>query len=138
MRPSPREGVRSAPRADGRRDNLRTTHCGGGNRRRRGADVARTQRRRRGPHGRRREPPVVSGAAEIGATLSSSPGQWSGAEIAFTHQWQRCDASSACSNIPDAVAPTYDVSGDDAGSTLVAVVTATNADGSATSASAAT
>ena len=84
------------------------------------------------------EPPTVTGAAQSGATLSASPGQWSGAQVDTAYQWQRCDASSTCTDIPGATATTYDVTADDVGSTIQVVVTATNVDGSATSTSAPT
>ena len=36
-------------------------------------------------------PPVVSGVAQVGQSLSASPGSWSGtAPISYAYQWQRC------------------------------------------------
>ena len=86
------------------------------------------------------EPPVVTGVAESGSTLEATPGQWSGAApLAFAYQWQRCTAAATdCADIAGATAPAYTASPDDVGSTLVASVTASNGDGSASSVSAAT
>jgi hypothetical protein len=85
------------------------------------------------------EPPTITGTAETGESLSASPGQWSGAQpLDYAFAWQRCDAASVCADITGANASSYVVSADDVGSTLVASVTATNGDGSATATSAAT
>jgi hypothetical protein len=85
------------------------------------------------------EPPTIAGTPQPGESLTASPGQWSGAQpLDYAYQWRRCDATAACSDIAGAGSPVYVVSADDLGSTLVVGVTATNADGSATSTSAAT
>jgi serine protease AprX len=85
------------------------------------------------------EPPTVTGVAQTNELLSTSTGQWAGAGLTYAYQWQRCDATgAACADIMGADTPTYAVTSDDEGSTLDAVVTATNADGAATSTSATT
>src|SRR5262249_61843975 len=64
------------------------------------------------------EPPTVTGTAQTGATLSASPGQWSPAQLDFAYQWQRCDASSTCTDVAGATAATYDVTTGDLGSPI--------------------
>ena len=85
-------------------------------------------------------PPVISGTAQVAATLTAAVGTWSGSEaIAYTYQWLRCDvATIVCGDVAGAAAPTYSVGTDDVGSTLRVVVTATNAAGAASATSAAT
>ena len=72
--------------------------------------------------------PAISGSARVGETLSGGPGTWSGTpEIAYTRQWQRCDArGGGCANIADATGATYALSDVDAGRTLRLAVTAGN------------
>jgi serine protease AprX len=86
------------------------------------------------------EPPVVTGTAQSGELLAAAPGQWSGVDpLTYTYAWQRCDASGAsCAGIAGADTPTYAVSPADVGSTLIATVSVSNADGSATADSVAT
>jgi serine protease AprX len=86
------------------------------------------------------EPPVVTGTAQSGELLAATPGQWSGVEpLTYTYAWQRCDPSGAiCAGIAGADSSTYPVSPADIGSTLIATVSVSNADGSATSDSTAT
>ncbi len=76
-------------------------------------------------------PPVVSGGARQGETVSTSSGSWNGVTpIGFAYQWQRCDpAGAACVAVAGATGPTYTLAADDVGSTLRALVTATNGAG---------
>jgi hypothetical protein len=76
--------------------------------------------------------PSISGTVQPGQTLTASDGTWSGtAPIAYSRQWQRCDAAGAnCSNIAGATGTTYDVVTGDIGSTFRVAVTATNVVGS--------
>jgi len=75
-------------------------------------------------------PPAIAGTAQVGQTLTSSVGTWSGAPTKFAYSWQRCDPSGAsCATIPKATASHYTLTPDDLGSTLVAVVTATGTGG---------
>jgi hypothetical protein len=83
--------------------------------------------------------PVVSGSAQVGSVLTVSDGTWSGsAPMSFAYQWRRCDASGgACADIAGGTS-SHVVSEADAGSTLRAVVTASNGAGSAPATSAQT
>jgi len=77
-------------------------------------------------------PPSVSGAAQLGQTLSAAPGAWSNRPASFDYQWQRCDANgAACVAIPGATGPTYNVDAADPGATLRVSVTAGNSVGQA-------
>jgi hypothetical protein len=77
-------------------------------------------------------PPVLSGSAIVGRTIASSPGLWANAPTSFAYQWQSCDLSnSSCVNIAGAVGASYTVAVANLGRRLRAVVTATNAAGSA-------
>jgi hypothetical protein len=77
--------------------------------------------------------PPLSGTPQAGETLSAGEGTWSGTgPFTYEYQWQRCDAAGGnCVDIPGATGPSYEVTPDDVGSTLVVVVTATNPEGSA-------
>ena len=75
-------------------------------------------------------PPQVSGTAQVGQTLSTSTGTWSGAPTSYAYQWQRCDANGVCTAIAGATAATYLLTPGDIGATIQAVVSATNAVGS--------
>src|SRR4051794_418680 len=80
--------------------------------------------------------PVVSGLARAGETLSATAGSWQTAfPVTYAFQWQRC--ATACTDIPDATAETYDANAADAGFALRVAVTAQDAAGSATAVSAA-
>jgi hypothetical protein len=84
-------------------------------------------------------PPTITGTPRVGETLTAQNGTWEGNPTAFTYQWQRCDANGAnCANIAGATQRTYTVVNADAGETLRVRVTATNAEGSSTVASATT
>ena len=84
--------------------------------------------------------PAVTGTAKVGGTLTTTDGTWSGAApIAYTRQWQRCDAAGAnCADVDGATGTTYDLVGADAGRRVRVVVTAKNDVGEASKASAAT
>ena len=76
--------------------------------------------------------PVVTGMAEVGFTLTSSTGTWTGVPTpTYTYQWQR-----GTTNISGATSSTYVAQVSDVGSTLRCRVTATNIAGSATANSA--
>jgi len=84
-------------------------------------------------------PPVVSGTAVVGQVLTVSNGTWTGSPTSYAYQWQDCDASATnCSPIAGAPAATYTIVAGDVGSTIRAVVTASNAGGSASANSAPT
>src|SRR2546423_403384 len=84
-------------------------------------------------------PPSITGAAQVGSTLTASPGTWSGKTLSYAYQWVRCSSSGAsCSAIGGATASTDSLTSADAGSTLRVTVTATNRYGSAVATSAQT
>lgn len=84
-------------------------------------------------------PPTVTGTAAVGQTLTATTGTWAGAPTTFAAQWERCDSAGAsCVAISGATNPTYVVTDADVGSALRVSVTARNAVGTATAASAPT
>jgi hypothetical protein len=81
-------------------------------------------------------PPIVKGKTTDGKKLIASPGSWSGGKPSFSYAWERCDeAGQNCAPVPGAGA-SYVTSDADVGHRLVAIVTATNGDGSAAQATA--
>ncbi len=82
--------------------------------------------------------PTVSGTAQRGLTLTSSPGSWSGIGNATTYQWQSSPDGTTWTNIAGATGSTYTLVAGDIGSHVRLLVTVTNPDGSATATSAAT
>lgn len=82
--------------------------------------------------------PTISGTAQLGQTLTSTTGTWSGSTpMTYTRQWQRCDTSgAACAPISGAIASTYVLVSADVGHTLRVSITASNTVGSATASSA--
>ena len=76
--------------------------------------------------------PVVTGTPGLGNTLTTDEGSWS-TSATFAYQWLRCDENYAgCTDIPGATATTYETVAADVGHVLGTLVTATNAEGSAT------
>jgi hypothetical protein len=75
--------------------------------------------------------PAITGNPAEGEVLTSTNGVWESATpLTFTRQWQRCNnKGQGCVNIPGATQQTYAVQQADVGSTIVVVVTATNAAG---------
>ena len=84
--------------------------------------------------------PAISGTAESGQLLTVSNGSWEGTPpISYTYQWEKCNSSGeSCSSISGATASSYRVLNSQIGSTLRAVVTASNSAGSEKATSAAT
>ena len=80
--------------------------------------------------------PQISGTAQVGQTLTSSTGSWSGSPTSYGYQWQRC--GSSCAAISGATASTYVLTTTDAAATIRVAVTATNSGGSTSATSAAT
>ena len=82
-------------------------------------------------------PASPSGNPYLGQTLTAGPGQWRGAGIKFSYQWEQCAwIGDACHDVPGATRRTYTLSasdplGTDAGHRLQALVTARNSHGSA-------
>ncbi len=85
-------------------------------------------------------PPAISGSAQVGQTLTTTTGTWTYQTApTFAFQWQRCNESGAsCTLITGASASTYVVQQADNASTIRAVVTALNADGTTSATSAQT
>jgi hypothetical protein len=74
-----------------------------------------------------------------GDKLTTSNGSWSGSPTGYTYAWQDCDGSGAnCTDISGATSSSYMLGSGDVGSTVRAVVTATNAGGSTAASSAQT
>jgi alpha-tubulin suppressor-like RCC1 family protein len=74
--------------------------------------------------------PTITGTAKEGETLKAKEGTWSGVTpFTYTYQWQRCNASSECSNIASATSAEYKPKAEDVGLTLRVVVTAKNSAG---------
>ena len=77
--------------------------------------------------------PTITGSAQRGSTLTAASGTWSGVDNTYAYQWQRDGAT-----IASATATTYMLTADDLGKAIRVLVTATNPEGSASRASAAT
>src|SRR4029077_16181796 len=84
-------------------------------------------------------PTLSSTSPVIGTTLSvSSNGMWSNGALAYSYQWEDCGSEGKeCVPIVGAVNQSYTPQAHDAGYTLVVQVTAENADGAQTAATAA-
>jgi hypothetical protein len=81
--------------------------------------------------------PAVSGTAREGETLTADRGEWTNNPTSYAYQWQRCNAAGAsCANVPGETSTIRIVTNGDVGSTLRVVVTASNAGGSSSAASA--
>jgi beta-glucanase (GH16 family) len=75
----------------------------------------------------------VSGTVATGDVLLTTNGTWSGSPTSYSYQWQDCAGDgTGCTNIAGATSSTYTVASADTGHTIEALVTATNANGSAT------
>jgi hypothetical protein len=83
--------------------------------------------------------PSISGAAQVGQTLTASSGTWTGTQpITYAYQWQTASASAGpYTDIAGATAGTYVPVAGDAAAYLRVTVTATNAAGSAAASSSA-
>jgi hypothetical protein len=82
-------------------------------------------------------PPTITGTAQQGDTLSVSNGNWDNDPTQFGYVWEDCDSTgTVCTPISGAASTsTYTVQSTDVGSTIEAIVTASNpgGQGSATS-----
>ncbi len=85
-------------------------------------------------------PPTISGNATAGQKLTASTGSWTGSPTSYAYQWQTCSGTSlaSCVDIAGASAPSRTLGASDVGHTERVIVTAANASGSATAASAKT
>jgi hypothetical protein len=69
--------------------------------------------------------PALSGSGETGSTLTVGPGGWHPRPGSLSYQWVRCDGKGrSCAPIGGATGATHEVSPDDLGHTLVAIVAA--------------
>jgi hypothetical protein len=80
---------------------------------------------------------VITGSAVDGSTLSASRGTWANSPTSYGYQWQRCNLGG-CQNLTGQSSATYLVSGSDIGSSIVVIISASNASGSASAVSPAT
>ena len=81
-------------------------------------------------------PPTITGEATAGSKLTASEGTWTGAPLRYDHQWQSCNRSGGeCVDIAGADSESYTPDNGDVGVTLRVLVSASNAGGSASSAS---
>jgi NedA-like, galactose-binding domain/Disaggregatase related/Protein of unknown function (DUF1565) len=81
--------------------------------------------------------PTLSGIGGQGQTLTVAAGTWTGLPTSYAYQWRRCDASTgSCADVAGATGTSYRLGLTDIGAKLKAVVTATNAGGSASASSA--
>jgi sugar lactone lactonase YvrE len=85
------------------------------------------------------EAPALTGEAQEGKTLTATMGSWSAeGSLTYSLQWERCDEESFnCTAISGATSTTYELSKQDVGSTIRALVTATAGGASTTALSAA-
>lgn len=86
-------------------------------------------------------PSVGEAAPQAGETLTGQPGTWAAppqaGAIAYAYRWQSCDPTGAsCRSIPGAQSASYTAGATDVGHSLRLLVTASNADGASTLASA--
>jgi hypothetical protein len=79
-------------------------------------------------------PPSLSGATQSGQTLTVDAGSWTGeGPVTYAYAWQRCDVNgSDCEAIAGTEAESLSLVSEDVGSTVRAIVTATDANGSLT------
>ena len=76
-------------------------------------------------------PPLVSGIPRPGQTLSTTPGAWTGDQLVFSYQWERCvEPGTGCAPIPGATSATYAVVDGDLASSLRVTVSGRNRLGS--------
>lgn len=81
--------------------------------------------------------PAIKGTVVSGATVTASPGTWSGAApMTYTYTWQRCGLLGSCIVIARATSASYTLTSWDVGRRLKVTVTATNLKGSAAATSA--
>jgi hypothetical protein len=82
-------------------------------------------------------PPTISGTPQPGDTLSvTNNGTWANDPTGFSYVWEDCDSTeTVCSAISAPDSSSYTLQPTDLGSTIVALVTASNAGGGSTAAS---
>lgn len=67
--------------------------------------------------------PVISGAVEVGSTLTATPGSWQPAPVTLTYRWYRVSSSGMASPLNGAVRPKYVITSADRGFKLSVTVT---------------
>lgn len=83
--------------------------------------------------------PSISGAAQVGQTLTANPGTWSGTQpIQLSYEWRRCNTAAAACVVTGVTTQTYLVGSADVGHRLRIHVTARNTVGRGTALSNAT
>jgi hypothetical protein len=83
--------------------------------------------------------PSITGTARVGNTLSASVGSWTGSGNTYSYQWKKCDpATTSCFDLRGANSSFFTITGDLYGWQLRVMVTAKNADGTASANSAPT
>ena len=83
------------------------------------------------------KPPLIQGNPQVGQTLRTDNGIWTGEQVTFGHQWVRCQGDgSLCDAVVEATEPTYVLTGADAGKQIRVHVEARNAGGTETAQSA--
>jgi hypothetical protein len=75
-----------------------------------------------------RAAPAITGAPQVGGSLSASPGEWDGAGVSLAYRWQRFDG--AWDDLRGATAATFVPRVADVGHRLRVRVTATSSEGS--------
>jgi hypothetical protein len=75
--------------------------------------------------------PTLTGAPEVGGTLTADNGTWSNEPNIYSYQWYSCDpgSPSSCQPIANANDPSYSPTADDAGQSIAIGVSATNENG---------
>ena len=76
--------------------------------------------------------PHVTGVAQLGATLTTTSGTWTGSPDSYAYQWIRCSDPPGCTHlatIAGQTGTTYTVTAADAGSNVFSAVRAHNASG---------
>jgi hypothetical protein len=84
-------------------------------------------------------PYVTESASQSGTLLTAHPGTWSGAEVAFHFQWERCDKGGGeCADLPEENEATFRPRVDEVGSSYRVRVEARNPSDAETATSSAT
>ncbi len=56
--------------------------------------------------------PAISGAAQVGSTLTTGTGSWNGNPSSYAYSWSRCDTSGgSCAAISGAIDQSYQLKG---------------------------
>ncbi len=82
--------------------------------------------------------PTLTGSPQRTFTLTATQGTWSGPQNTYAYQWQHSPDGSTWTNIAGAASARYTLAAADEGDDVRVLVTASNADGLASAASAAT